>query len=279
MNILQDNRFQNGLRILKRDHAENIAGKCLDLSLGQTPAVWKVAQWWASHDLTEGDSHADTAELRIADRHKCVTLNRHTGSITLALDASADFPHSSAAAPEKWPHLLLEQSIPAETCPLQGAGSLTATLDFSIDHAKDLRDQKGLHAQFAWFIYICDTTPSSAGYGNFLWFGLNLFCPPHTVTASHSSQDTAGGPGNFIYSLSSADIFPDIPEEGRRITFSLDILPYVEKALSAAQSKGFMQGTKTEDCSVIGTNIGWEVFDRWNVAVTIHHISIDRRTE
>ena len=58
--------------------------------------------------------------------------------------------------------------------------------------------------------------------------------------------------------------------------FSVDILPQIKIALETAQSKGFMTGTAVEDCSVTGTNIGWEVFDRWDESITIFNMAIDK---
>ena len=37
-----------------------------------------------------------------------------------------------------------------------------------------------------------------------------------------------------------------------------------------------MTGTTVEDCSITGTNIGWEVFDRWDESITIFNMAIDK---
>lgn len=276
MNILQDDHFQDGFLLRRRERDSD--GKCTDtiIQLSDTEPKWIIAQWWSLYDLTEGKRDCTTEHFILEDPHKSVTVDYSTGSISLALDASHDFPGSSTTPPQKWPHLLLEQSIPADVCHIKGAQTINASLDFSIDRAKDLRTADGLHSQFAWFLYIKDTNPHSKGFGNFLWFGLNLFCPPNKVTSSYSAQDTAGGPGNYIYSISSSDIYSQNPNVGGRICFTLDILPHIRRALQTAHEHDFMIGTNPEDCSIIGTNIGWEVFDRWDVCITLHKISIDR---
>jgi hypothetical protein len=51
----------------------------------------------------------------------------------------------------------------------------------------------------------------------------------------------------------------------------------VKESLKVAQERGFMIGTTWEDCSVVGTNIGYENFDRWDLAITINDIGIYRK--
>ena len=65
-----------------------------------------------------------------------------------------------------------------------------------------------------------------------------------------------------------------MPAVGKTTQIDFDILPYVQNALTAAQEKGFMPGTTLQDVAITGTNIGWEVFDRWNVSITINDIGI-----
>jgi len=278
MNVLKDADFANGFMLRGMDSAVDGSTVYKTIRLGSEPPAWGIAQWWSAYNLKDGEETSTDTLYRLADGHKSVTLDRTTGAVTLALDSSHDFAESSAKAPAKWPHLLLEQSIDSKNTALKGAESVTAKLDFTIDRCEDLRTaRRGLHSQFAWFIYIVDVNPDSPGKGNFLWFGLNLFCPPNAETNPYSSQDTAGGPGNFIYSLASRDIFAGTAEAGSTIRFELDILPHVKEALEVAQSRGFMIGTTWEDCAITGTNIGWEIFDRWDVAITINDIGIYRK--
>ncbi len=276
-NILQDADFEDGFCILGMDSAIDGTTVYKTVQFGEDAPVWRVGQWWSAHNLKDGtESNTDTA-YSLTDPHKSLTLDKTSHALVLALDASQDIAQSSTTPPAKWPHFLLEQSIDRGVCPLKGAESVTAKLAFTMEKCDDLRNGNGLHGQFSWFIYIADTNPESEGYNNFLWFGINLYCPPNQHSFSYSSQDMANGPGNFIYSLASNDVFRRPVQVGKQTAFELDILPVVKEALEVAQSRGFMIGTTVEDCAITGMNLGWEMFDRWDVRVSIDDIGIYRK--
>ncbi len=285
MNMLQDPNFTYGFEILGMDSVIDGTTVYKTVKLGEEQPVWQVGQWWAKYDIKDGAEENTDARYALSDGHKSLVINKSTHGVKLSLDASQDIAQSSTTPPAKWPHFLLQQTI--ADCPLKGAESVTAKLAFTVEKAEDKRNGDGLHTQFSWFIYIVDTNPESEGYHNFLWFGLNLYCPPNRTTFSYSSQDMANGPGNFIYSLSSTDIAGKASELsgytrgavtlGEQASFELDLLPIVAEALAVAQSRGFMMGTTAEDCSITGMNIGYEIFDRWDVSISIDDIGIYRK--
>ena len=267
-NVLADPTFRNGFQLLTVSGglAKNLPGR----DGGVTTPVWQVAQWWCNHPLQDGTETITDTTYSITDASKEVTVDWSTGVLTMGLKASREMEQGSTT---KWPHLLIEQAIPA--VPLKDAESVTATVTFNILENTDMRvGGQGLHAQFSWFIYIQDRNPESEGYNNFLWFGLNLFNSVSIGTGPYAAQDTAGGPGNFIYSLGSSSLLDKRLWIGRPTEIKCDILPHIQKALETAQANGFMLGTELEDVSITGMNIGWENFDRWDVRVTIEDMGI-----
>lgn len=277
VNILSDCEFKKGFDLMGLNGATDgtTVFKRIRYGSGLGTPQWKMAQWWCKYNLAYGVESSTVDKYVLKDDHKSVTVDIPTGDLTLALDSTADFPNVVTAAPSAWPHLLIEQALKTPV-PIKGKKNLNANLSFTINKSEDKRIEGGamLHSQFAWFIYIVDKNENSPGYGNFLWFGLNIYDSAREVSGVHSSQDTAGGPGNFIYSLSNADFLQEKIEVGKKNEFSFDILPVVHTALSVAQERGFMVGTTYNDISVTGTNIGWEIFDRWDESVTIHDISL-----
>ena len=277
-NLLKDCTFENGFNLLGMDAAVDGALVHKTIQYGESEPVWKIAQWWGKYNLLDGEEINTDTQYQISDTQKSVSIDKESHSVTLSLDSTYNFEVSPSTAPSEWPHLLLEQAVDTSLSSFKDAKSVTAKLEFTVESTDDLRtNENGLNAQFAWFIYIVDTNPESEGYGNFLWFGLNLYCPPKNGGAGYSGQDTAGGPGNYIYSLPSSDIFIGSVKEGWPVKFELNILPFVRKALEEAQENGFMMGTELDDCSISGTNIGWEVFDRWDVSIKINEIGIYRK--
>ena len=152
----------------------------------------------------------------------------------------------------------------AEEFWIKDAESIRAKLTFTMDKSVDMRNSggKGYHAQFAWFIYIADRNPQSAGYGNFLWFGLNIFSSTQDFAGDYAAQDTAGGPGNFIYSLGAKKcVDPDNKIiVGQKVVMDCDIIPHLEDALDTAHTRGFMTGScipkYVEICQAVVTSSG-----------------------
>ena len=274
-NIIKDGTFKNGLNLMGTNSATDGTTVFKRIKYGSSlgSARWSLAQWWSKYDLKDGKETALADKYTLEDESKRISVDMNNYGIELALNASKEFDTYNTSAPSTWPHLLLEQTL-SEPVMIGDAISVMAKLNFKVNYAEDLRGGDGLHGQFAWFIYIVDKNPDSSGYGNFLWFGLNIYNPPNAIAGSYSSQDMAGGPGNYIYSLSADTFMDEIPSVGNTTDFSFDILPYVQSALLAAQGKGFMVGTTLADLAITGTNIGWEVFDRWNVSITVNEIGI-----
>ena len=275
--ILKDGKFKNGLNLMGTNSATDGTTVFKKIKYGESlgTAQWSLAQWWSKYNLKDGKESARSDKYTLEDTSKRISVDMNNYGVELALDASKEFDTYNSSAPSTWPHLLVEQAL-KQPVMIGNAKSVTAKLNFKVNYAEDLRNAggAGLHAQFAWFIYIVDKNPDSPGYGNFLWFGLNIYAPPSTVAGGYSSQDTAGGLGNYIYSLSADTFMKEMPAVGKTTEVSFDIMPYVSEALTAAQQKGFMPGTTLTDLAVTGTNIGWEVFDRWNVSITINEIGL-----
>lgn len=278
VNVFKDCGFKKGFDLMGLDSAQDGTTVIKKIRYGTAlgNAQWKIAQWWCKYNLAQGEELSSVDRYVLKDTHKSVSVDIASGDLTLALDSSYDFSSAVTSAPAKWPHLLIEQSVSSPVF-IKDKKYLNAALDFTIDKSEDKRLSGGamLHSQFAWFIYLVDKNPESAGYGNFLWFGLNIFSSTAEYTSLYSSQDTAGGLGNFIYSLGSADFLSEKIETGKRNQFTVDILPFVKQALATAQERGFMVGTTYNDIAVTGTNIGWEIFDRWDESVTIHNIALN----
>ncbi len=270
---LTDPDFVNGFTVRGLDSATD-SGVCKTVKFGDEAPAWTVAQWWSKNNLKDGEENLTETDYSLKDESKKIAINRKYHSITLALDGSKEFDNYNVIAPAKWPHLLLEQSVNNVT--LVDAEKVEAKLDFTLTANEDLRGGNGvgLQAQFAWFIYIVDKNPESEGYGNFLWFGLNIFDSTKLYAPASSQQDTAGGLGNYIYALGANEFMKNRVKANVNNSFAFDILPSVKKGIAAAQANGFMQGTKIDDCVITGMNIGWEVFDRWNESITIFDISI-----
>ncbi|MBQ7163832.1 MAG: hypothetical protein IJU84_10325 [Clostridia bacterium] len=275
--FLQDGRFAKGFNLRGLNSVEdNEVCKVITYGKSSYP-VWQLAQWWSNYNLKDGTESFENGVYSIKDTSKEVSVDTDKGTVTLALDGSEEFESCNLTPPSMWPHLLIEQTAEGEYW-LKDADEVNVSLRFTVNKSVNLRGgNEGCHAQFAWFIYVVDRNPDSMGYGNFLWFGLNLFDSTKIYTQNTAQQDTAGGPGNFIYSLGSQTLFENRVRVGESAALSINLKDHVAAALETAQANGFMEGTTADDCLISGMNLGWEVFDRFDVSVTIEEIGIEFR--
>lgn len=271
VNLLKDPTFQNGFQIINT--AENGGGvaKVLPGRDGSTDkASWMLVQWWNNHLLQNGVETVTDTTYSVVDGSKDVLIDWERGMVSLGLDASKELDGGPAG--QEWPHLGIEQIL--EPVPLKDMESMTVTMDFNIVESEARRPGSLIHAQFSWCLYLADLNPESEGYGNFIWFGLSIFNSNTISTSLYHAQDTAGGPGNYIYTLGSSSFLDKRLWPGHMSQINCDMLPFVEAALKMAQEDGFMLGTEVDDLYLTGTSLGWEIFDCWDETVTVENIGI-----
>ena len=277
VSVFTDSGYSQGFNIRGLDSTSDSGiVKVVDyFKTGLTPK-WQLAQWWSKYNLKNGEETFDeeTSVYTLEDESKKVQVDLAAGSITLGLNAGVEYEAANTAAPSRWPHLLLSQDMSTPMF-IGDADKVHASLNFTVTKSQKADPAAAFQGQFAWFIYIKDTNPQSPGYNNFLWFGLNIYDTTKIYAPSTAMQDTAGGPGNYIYSLGSQQFIAGRVRAGQNVSFEIDILPHVGEALAKAQSEGFMMGTTVADCSISGTNIGWEIFDRWDLEITIYDIGVN----
>lgn len=249
------------------------------IKFGEEEPDWKIAQWYSQHFLDKGEVTLNDNLFSISDTSKSVVLDRNTGAITLSMNAGEEFESVQTSVGSFWPHLLLEQNI--EPVKFSECETMEAHLSFQINRALDRasdfgEDKANLQAQFAWFVYVQNVNPDSAGLGEFLWFGFNLFDPTKLYAQQVSQQDFAGGnPGNYIYAMGAADcIGTERVKVGQKSEMTVDMFEAVQVGLDAAHAAGFMSNTTLQDCAITGMNIGFEIFDVWDLSVTLYDMGV-----
>ena len=250
------------------------------IKFGEKEPAWKIAQWYSRNRLHDGEETIDDSTYTIADTSKSIVLDRNTGSITLSLNAGEEFDGVQTSVGAFWPHLLIEQTV--DPVRFADCNTLEASLSFrlnrSLDHAADFGAVKpNFQAQFAWFIYVVNSNQDSEGFGEFLWFGFNLYDPTKLYAQQVAMQDFAGGnPGNYIFAMGASDcIGTERVRVGKQVDMKVDLFEAVQKGLDVAHKAGFMTKTTLQDCSVTGMNIGFEIFDVWDLSATIFDIGIN----
>ena len=282
MNVFKDEAYENGFNI----YGTGINGATRDLQKsvtfteGKSP-VWSIAQGYSQNHLDKGEIINNANLFKIQDTSKTFQLNKKTGAITMGMNASKEFTsvQTPASVAAFWPHLLLEQSI--APVKMKDCEAMRAYLKFRIDRATDCASLFGdveiqMQAQFAWFIYVKNVNPDSPGYNEFLWFGFNIYNPKALYAPTVSQQDYAGGTaGNYIYSIGAAKWNNNKRVKiGDTVELNMDMFTAVQEGLDKAHAAGFMMGTTIDDVAITGMNIGFEVFDVWDIQTTIFDMGV-----
>ncbi len=278
--ILSDIKFENGFELYHVDKLVTDRPVAV-FNLKNTAKAypdWKLAQWCSKYNLANGSETVDqSANYRIADRSKEVTLDTRTGRISLSLTASNEYTAPRREG-EGWPHLLIEQEF--KTKPkILGGGAIDLTMEFCIDRMTDRHsgDRQELHtAQFSWIFALSDQS-GGAGHGDFVWFGCPIYDARYAMPGAFAAQD--GGKqentGKFIYFIDSKNYLSSPVETGKRYGFTLNAAPYMAEALETAKRRGFIRNSRPEDFVLHNTNIGWEVTGTFDAALTLLKISVD----
>ncbi len=265
LSVLADRGFERGL-VRKRADAPS-PGNIYPFGAATAAPIWEMAEWGTKHELEEADKAAsDNNRITYANAGKAIAFEKDGADVKVTMDvytsAEYDAPRQQN---EAWPHLLIEQSFPEkplvkdlEGLVLKFKGRLTGAA-MKMD-ANDF--DPGLHtAQFQLFITVQDLNPTSAYYGDYLWFGIPFYDYRYEQIPLYAAQDVGKGDatGKFIYSAGTTDFMEGSFQSGNWITIEKDICPLIVGALNLAKERGYLTGSFFEDFRISGMNLGWEV--------------------
>lgn len=241
----------------------------------KTPPVWEIAQWHSRGTL--GKTEITEAHVTLSDAYKSVTLDRHSGAVTLTAEASREYEKPRASAAEPWVHLLLEQGRFARPVKCADMTAIIVEAELELTHLEAVGEQDpALHAaQFSWFLYLKNMKEDSPGKHDFLWFGLSFFDSRHDFTQDYAAQDFAVPEGKFIYIVGSRHLLAEKVAKNRRFTVRRDILPDIRRAVAVAHEKGFIPHSAVEDLTLDGMNIGWEITGKIDAGMKIHRVKVE----
>lgn len=283
-NVLADAGFARGLYVKGVKHEE--PGRTVRFTPPgvtdkdeKTPPAWEIAQWHSRGCLDKTEITPERVTL--SDAYKSVTLDRHSGAVTLTAEASREYEKPRVSAGEPWVHLLLEQGHFSQPVKCADVTAIIVEAELELMHLEAAGVQNpALHAaQFSWFLYLKNMEKDSPGRHDFLWFGLSFFDSRHDFTPDYAAQDFAVPDGKFIYTVGSRHLLAEKIAKNRRFTICRDILPDIRRAVETAHEKGFIPYTAVEDLTLDGMNIGWEITGKMDAGMRIHRIKLEIRNK
>lgn len=308
--LLFDTNFEYGFDIFGLNNYHTVLpwAKLLTSDNDALDPAWRIAQWanYVNYFLEKDKTVTETGGevryaanwtepeekdgwLTISNLTSTVSVNPDTGSFSLFCDSSREYGvtpsyaqapkmHNPRQAFEDWPHLLLEQYIPAGTS-LGDWEAVWFDIAFTVKKAENLTPNynPGLHtAQFSWiFTMTCDNR-SKPSHGKGYWFTLPLYDYRYKVIKASFMEDGGkeSATGDMMYGLSNEVAVPGGIEAGRHYTVSVDLYPHLLASFERMRQEGYYADCTLSDMRISTTNIGWELPGTFDAGVEVDYLSV-----
>ncbi len=257
---------------------------------------WSFAQWFTKYDISDyyKRSYSDGgATFTYKSKGKTVngayvpakvlTVNSAKATVYMELNAEAEYDEPRKDG-EGWPHTLLSQDFSNNLVHVSECKELIMRMDYTITKCEDKMNgsaNAGLHcAQFVWYITLQNRTAGHPDFGEYVWFGLNLWDnrnegkPSAEWGAQDAGKDDATG--KFIYHPASDKFLPNglCPSVGQKTEVTFAVLQSARRSFELAQERGYLKNTAWEDLYVGGMNFGFENTGTYNSAVQIDTVNV-----
>lgn len=278
--LFEDRNFAGGFRLSATDSRANPVEVGYIFSDGNSRPKWRLAQWGTNYSLEGVAEKNDGSSRTMENAGKLVQLRKDGKDTVLRLEIRAgdDYGGKLRKPGEAWPHLLIEQSFDA-------LPKISEIKNFKVSYEVKISDvravckermDESLHAaQLVMFFTLQDRNKASAGYGDYIWFGLPIYDFRHDFPPAHKAVDAgkADATAKYIYAVDGRKLHRSKVRMGRWIKFDKDVLPLMKEALEDAFKKGYLKNSELKDIAISGMNTGWEMPGPFNGAAEYKNIS------
>ncbi len=286
IHLIADSRFHDGVEILNPEQgAIVVQGKVQPPWHTTEYPKWTLRQWDSRYTLAESEpQYLDERTFRIEDTAKWVIFgvpDSVHADIVLGLDSRKEWGDTPREHGQPWPHLLLGQ----DTANHSPTIAEMTSVDFKIS-ARLLQGERFEHdhyhtsvhaAEFTVFLTLQNRNRESIGYGDFLWFGIQLYDDRHRMTPERLIEGDAGH-SKFIYQLGLAPYTDKSFHDGEWISINKDLLPLFYDAFIKAWERGFLSGSRDlSDYRIGRLGLGWEVPGMNLVEMQVRDLQCDIR--
>jgi len=280
--LLQDTRFKSGVKLLASTSGKKVVVKKLQKQNCNDNPNWFLAQWNSKLSLTNAlRINLPGGEVKFSNKAKTIIFgneNSKHADIALGVDSRCEFGRKVRKKGEPWPHLLLNQDD-IEIIPFKNIDKVQIYLDAKLLKNKRFK-RKGydlnMHcAQFMLTLIIQNRNKKSDGFGDFIWFNVQIFDDRRKFQPVFAAQDAAAPPGKFIYAPATKSFTKKNLHDGRWVTFSKNLMPFLAKALKTARKKGYLKRSPNpNDFAISSVILGWEVTGINDVMMQVRNLSL-----
>jgi hypothetical protein len=265
--LLRDARFSLGFKLIEPAPGKKAFVKNLQAPGTKAEPQWYLCQWHSRHCLGSAP-RVVLAPGTVECTNHAKSLRFGQGSdevadLVLGVDARAEYQGRMRQNGQAWPHLLIEQDD-VSIHPFRDV----ARIDMHIE-ARLLKHERfelsgytpKLHtAQFQLTLIIQNRNRESPGFGDFIWFNVQIYDERQRFSPLNAAQDTADPSAKMIYAPPTALFTDRSVHDGDWVSFSKDIYPVMQEALDTARARGYLSTSPNNaDFAVSSVILGWEV--------------------
>ena len=287
--LIADPHFEQGFAVLERTPGVLSVEGNLQWDTSARPPVWELGQWDSQSTILDvSPTHKPSGAWVYANDDKQIIAGGGPAAtesdLILTINGQSEYGGEFRGANDPWPALLVQQSISEPRGHLSDqAPSLSemASVDFQIE-ARLLYDNRittgeydpAIHAsQFLIYYTIQNLNPTSAGYGDFLWFGTALYDDRFDVTGRVVLVD--GFTQKLIYGIGIQPFTTERIADRKWVAIEGDLLPHMKAGLREAWSRGLLLDSQDfADYKIGGMNMGWEMPGMNNASMQIRNFSV-----
>ncbi len=252
---------------------------------------WNLGQWGSLSNMAAATpTTLPSGAVSWQDSYGAVTIGSPDGSqadLSFRVNALEEYGGVYYSGPNQvrntWVHLLGEQLISSPGAPGPGSPPISelSSLPFSVD-SRLLVDERNLRAghnpnqhaaQYLMYFTVQNLNMASAGYGDYLWFGLSFYDDRDSRPGLYVNGDDATG--KLIYNIGLAPLAGPNVNNGQWHHLSEDLLPHIRLALQEAWSRGYLAASQNmSDYRIGGMNLGWEIPGLNNTELELDNLSL-----
>ncbi len=285
--LIDDTSFERGFIVWSPRPGRKVAVGQLQPFDGHETPVWELAQWSSRFNLAQAKREVvSPGVIRFFDGAKSVVYDFRSAQEPVVALALNGIKERSGKAPKRgatWPHLLIERKLLSHPR-LPQLDAVDICISYRLIQQEVEKpagwDPRRHTAQFLLYLTLQNQNKKSAGFGDYLWFGVSMYDARYRHTPPHKMADLGTknkkGTGKFIFNPAGKRYTPNSAHDGQWITIQRNLLPLMKEALQDAWSKGFLSDShELQDYGLGGINCGWEVTGTWNVAMQIKNLRLE----
>lgn len=282
--LIRDPHFECGCILYEPKMGRHVAyGAIAGVARREKP-VWGLAQWSSREKLpTTPPLTLPSGAVRFANEAKAVTLGppgTAEADIALAVNGGFEYAGHVRKKGEPWVHLLLEQRFerPPSVASLSRANlHIAARLKHFLRREMPGYSPQVHAATIQIFFTLQNRNRQSAGYGQYLWFGVPLYDDRRRIPKSYQAKDAGkeDATGMFIYTVAGGEFTTQSQHDREWVTIDRDLLPFMRAGLTTAWERGFLKDSQSlADYRISGMNLGWEVTGIFDVEMQLRDLSL-----